>query len=246
MEAFVAGYVAPDQRMIEMHKAKADIHRLVAAERLKCLPEAVTEGQRERAKGVVFGLNYGRGVRSLAEDWDESLAEAQAYVDSYFTMFKGLKEHHERVRKLVDEAHEIQTPFKRKRHLYGVPLLKAALARGFYSKQAEGDARRALAEMYRMAINDTVQSPANDILGLASIRIHERFRAAGMKAQQLIYLHDAWDGEAPEEEMEDAVRIVKEEMERAVPEFGGATFETSIEIGRYWGDRSIIIKGLNG
>ncbi len=244
MEAYIAGYVAPDERLIAMHRNKEDVHRLVGSQMFHVAPPDVNEVQRDRAKGVVFGLNYGRQEYSLAADFGISIDEAREYIKSYFGLFVGVAEHFKNVAHLVNTKFEIQTPFKRKRHFYGVATLKQALARGFYAAVAKKDAERALREMHRMAINVTIQSPANDILGLACIRIHKRFKDLGMQARLLISQHDAWHGECPEDELEDAVAIVKEELERPVPEMHDASFDVDVSIGRYWGDDSVTLKGV--
>jgi DNA polymerase-1 len=244
MEVRVIAYVAPDETLIRLFQEGQDVHQMVASQMFGCKYDEVTDAQREQAKGVVFGINYGRGPYTLADEFGISVEKAEQYIEAYFTLFGGVRLHHENVKRLIDSTGVAVTPFKRKRHLRAAADMRSALQSRLYSERAEKEARRTLAEMYRQAINFTIQSTASDVLCLASIRIYERFRRSGMRSRMLLSHHDAWGGEAPEEELEDAVAIVKEEMERPVPELGNAIFPVEFEIGRFWGDDSVVVKGI--
>jgi DNA polymerase-1 len=255
-ELYVEAKVAPDDTLLDMllhppevqlpdgKVVKIDVHMRVAGQKYGIPPELVTKEQRYFAKFVVFGLNYGETAYGLAEDLGCSEGEAQKYIDSYFSLFKGVAAHFAKTRAIVDSGGIIVSPFGRKRRLYAAPMLKKALEERRHSKEVLGDFRRALNEMYRMAVNVTIQSPANDALGLGAIRIAERLRKYKLKGRLLISHHDAWHGECPEDELVDTAEIVKEELEKPIPELGGQVIPTEATIGRCWGDDSIKVKGI--
>jgi len=244
MEARVVARVAPDEKLASLFHQGVDIHRMVASQIFNVPYDDVTMTQRAQAKGVVFGLNYGRMEWSLAQGLGISIKAARKYIDSYFQMCPGVARHFKNVQHLLNTEGVITTPFGRKRRFHGAVALREAFIKGVFSGAIKKDTERFLNESFRQAINFTVQSPANDILSLACIRIHKRFSELRMQSRLLISHHDAWHGEAPENELEDAASIVKEEMERPVPELGGASFPVDIGVGLYWGDNSIKIKGV--
>jgi len=242
MEIRVVAAVAQDDVLME--DLKEDVHRLVASQVFGCAPSEVTKEQREQAKGIDFGLNYGRTEYTLAAELKITVTQAREYIANYWKRYKKVKAHFDRTIRKMHETGEVVTPFGRKRHLYCAADMKRGIQSGRYSEFSRKQFERVLREMERQAINDTVQSPANDVLGLATIRIHARFKQYGMKARMLISHHDAWMGECPEEELEQVCSIVKEELERPVPELGDMSFPVEFKIGRFWSDESVKLKGF--
>ena len=87
-----------------------DVHCMVAAE-VNGIPfeQFMTEynagsprykAMRQAAKGTVFGLLYGRGPRSIAEEYGMTLEEATAFMNSFFGKFPNCK-------KWIDETHTL-------------------------------------------------------------------------------------------------------------------------------------------
>ena len=67
----------------------------------------------------------------------------------------------------------------------------------------------------RQAINAPIQGSAADIIKRAMIKMPEALAAAGLKARMLLQVHDELVFEAPQEEAEKTVALVKRVMERA-------------------------------
>jgi DNA polymerase-1 len=84
-----------------------------------------------------------------------------------------------------------------------------------------------MAEARRNARNSPVQSLASDVTNLALIRIRDAFRREGLGARLLLQVHDEIVAEAPEDEIEMALEIMKEQM--LVPP-AGITVPLAIEI----------------
>ena len=93
-----------------------------------------------------------------------------------------------------------ETMFGRKRH---IPELKAANAtqRGF------GE---------RTAMNHPMQGSAADIIKLAMTEVQRRIMERGFEAKLLLQVHDELLVEAPDDEIDRARAILKEEMEHAI------------------------------
>jgi len=237
-ELRVLAYVAPDHNLIEACKA-GDPHRKMASSIYEVSEDRITTEQREDTKRVVFGTNYGRGVYSIARQYDKDVSWAEALQAAYFAKYSGIKIHFKNVENIVNAAGEIVTPFGRKRHLYGIHILRQRLEQCEYGSDGYKRYFGMIGGMYRQAINFTVSVPASDILHLATIRIDSRFTDVGLRGRFVLSHHDAWNGVVPEDELDKSLSIVLEEMCRLVPEVPGLEPKVEYKLGRYWQDNSL-------
>ena len=67
----------------------------------------------------------------------------------------------------------------------------------------------------RMAMNTPIQGTSADIIKIAMVRVYNRLKAEGLKAQLVLQVHDELIVEAPLEEMEKAKQILSQEMTNA-------------------------------
>jgi DNA polymerase-1 len=94
---------------------------------------------RARAKVVNFGVLYGMGARSLAQQMGLELKDAKAFIDGYFTVFAGVRKFLDAT---VEEARErgwVATLLGRRRYL---PELRSGHGRGARSPSAPPSTRR--------------------------------------------------------------------------------------------------------
>ena len=68
----------------------------------------------------------------------------------------------------------------------------------------------------RMARNTPIQGTAADVIKLAMVRVWRRLRNEKMESRLILTVHDELIVEAPENEVEQVKRILKEEMEQVV------------------------------
>lgn len=128
-----------------------------------------------------------------------SRTEARELIDSYFETYPGVHQYMERSVAQARERGYIETLFGRRRYLPDI-LSKNAVVRGY----AE-----------RNAINAPIQGTAADIIKLAMVRVHERFRREGLRSKMILQVHDELCFSVLPDEL-DAVRaIVTGEMEGA-------------------------------
>ena len=97
VELRIAAHIANDPGLRAAFAAGQDIHRATAAKVLNIPLDQVTSDQRSFAKRVNFGLLYGMGTQSLAQQAGISMKEAQQFVDAYFAGFPN-------IRKYIDET----------------------------------------------------------------------------------------------------------------------------------------------
>ena len=79
-----------------------------------------------------------------------------------------------------------------------------------------------------------IQGTAADIIKLAMIRVRDRLKAEGLEGRLVLQVHDELIVEAPEDEAEQAARILTEEMEGAVSLTVPMVAEASV--GKTWYD----------
>jgi len=75
--------------------------------------------------------------------------------------------------------------------------------------------RREMAE--RTAINSPIQGSAADMIKIAMLSTYRRLKTENLKAQILLQVHDELLLEVPENEEQAARKLLREEMEAAMP-----------------------------
>ena len=86
----------------------------------------------------------------------------------------------------------------------------------------------------RVARNMPIQGTAADIIKIAMVRVDRRLKRENMRARLILQVHDELIVEAPEDEAEQAARILTEEMEGAVSLTVPMVAEASV--GKTWYD----------
>lgn len=199
IELRVLAHLAKDKAMISAFQHGEDIHLKTASEVFGMPPLLVTPQMRSSAKAVNFGIVYGIGAFSLAQDIGVSRAEAAQYIEGYFATYPQIASYMDR---MVEEAKEkgyATTMFGRRRYL---PELKSS-----------NHMLRAFGE--RVARNMPIQGTAADIIKLAMIRTRDRLLESGLDAKVILQVHDELIVEAEESIAKEAGKILEQEMEHA-------------------------------
>ena len=199
IELRVMAHLSGDENMIEAFREGHDIHAATAAKIYKEEMEKVTRDQRTKAKRANFGIIYGITVFGLAERLDISREEARQLIDGYFETFRKVKEYMEKAKEQARRQGYVETLFHRRRYLSDINSANATV-RGF----AE-----------RNAINAPIQGTAADIIKVAMINIHNRFKREKKKKKMILQVHDELNFSVVPEEKEKVESIVLEEMQNA-------------------------------
>ncbi len=192
--------MSQDPAMLESFKKGEDIHRATAAKLFKVPLEEVTRDQRSQAKTVNFGIIYGVSAHGLSQQTGLSRTEAKKLIDAYFETYPKLKEYIQKQIEFAREHGYVETIMGRRRYLPDIHSRNAVV--------------RGAAE--RNAINAPIQGSAADIIKKAMIQIDKRLREENMKTKMLLQVHDELVFEVPEDELEKAEEIIRQEMENAV------------------------------
>ncbi len=200
IELRVLAHVSGDPTLIAAFRDGEDIHAITASQVFGVPLDSVNSEMRKRAKAVNFGIVYGISAFSLSEDIGVSRKEAGEYIDAYFRKYPKVKEYLEETVKKAKADGYVSTLFGRRRYIPELAAKNKNLA-------AFGE---------RVAMNTPIQGTAADIIKKAMVETDKALKEAGMKARLILQIHDELIVEAPEEEAERALLILKEKMENTV------------------------------
>jgi DNA polymerase-1 len=198
IELRLLAHLSGDAAFVAAFRAGGDIHRQTAAVIFGVAPEAVTAEMRARAKTINFATIYGQGARSLSRSIGVTFAEAQRFIDEYFTRFSGVRAFLDRTVAEARDRGYVETIFGRRRY---VPELRDPN----FNVRAFGE---------RIAANSPIQGSAADLIKVAMVRLADVL-GGGRQARMLLQVHDELVVEAPAAEAEETAALVRREMEGA-------------------------------
>jgi DNA polymerase-1 len=216
IELRILAHVSGDAALKDAFARKADIHRETAALVLHKDPADVTADERSMAKMVNFGIAYGMSDFGLSSRANIPRAEAQAFINSYFSSYSGISYYMLHIKDVARQQGYVTTLLGRRRW---IPEL-----------QQRNPNLRAAGE--RMAINMPIQGTAADIMKIAMIRVDERLRSARSGARVLLQVHDELLLEVPREAVEETAELVRATMERAMPL--DVPLDVDVKVGDDW------------
>jgi DNA polymerase-1 len=201
IELRLLAHMSRDRVLVEAFRNGEDIHTRTAAEVFGTPPLMVTPEMRRNAKAVNFGIVYGQTPFGLAQQLGIERKEAELYIKAYFERYSGVRKYLDATIAEVRQSAVAKTLLGRKRPIPDMHS-RNANARGF----AE-----------RTAVNTPLQGTAADIIKMAMIRIDGLLCRRKLRTQMLLQVHDELVFESPPEEVEEARRLVKDEMETVYP-----------------------------
>ena len=200
IELRVLAHIANDETMINAFRNNEDIHAVTASQVLGIPLEDVTKEQRSSAKAVNFGIVYGIGEFSLAQDLHISVKEAKAYIENYLEKYHGVRNYMESIKEQAKKDGYVKTMLNRIRY---IPELKSPN----YNIRQFGE---------RVALNTPIQGTAADIIKLAMVRVDNRLINEGLKSKLILQVHDELIVEAHKDEVDKVKQILSEEMQNAM------------------------------
>ncbi len=216
IELRIMAHLSSDESLRRAFARGDDVHRATAAEVFGRKLDEVTADERRTAKVINFGLIYGMSAFGLAGNLGIERATAQAYIDSYFSRYPGVKRYMDETRERARSEGYVETVFGRRLWL---PEMKSG-----------SPARRQAAE--RAAINAPMQGTAADLIKLAMVAVQHWLEREKRTAKLIMQVHDELVLEVPEAELE----AVKDSVRRLMQ--GIASLEVPLVVdvgaGRNW------------
>ncbi len=199
IELRIMAHLSSDEGLLKAFERGEDVHRATAAEVFDVAIDKVDVNQRRSAKAINFGLIYGMSAFGLARQLGIGRAEAQKYIDIYFTRYPGVKDFMDATRESAREKGYVETVFGRR--LY-VPDIKASNMQ-----------RRQYAE--RTAINAPMQGTAADIIKRAMLATADWIASNRLDIKMIMQVHDELVFEVASKQVDAASVAIRDCMQAA-------------------------------
>ena len=196
IELRILAHVADIPTLKQAFADGIDIHALTASQMFDVPLDQMTSEIRRKAKAINFGVIYGISGFGLARNLRIPRAEAQAFIDTYFTRFPGIRTYMDDTVAFAKEHGYVQTLFGRRIH---TPEIGAKGPHAGFAKRA--------------AINAPIQGTAADVIRRAMVRMPEAI--AHVPAKMLLQVHDELLFEVDDCAVEELIQVAKQVMERA-------------------------------
>jgi DNA polymerase I len=219
IELRILAHMSEDEAMLNAFRLGHDIHAATAGAIFGTSIDKVTKDMRRVGKTINFGLVYGMSPFGLSRGTGLTLAEAENFVKAYFQQFPGVKRYLDNMRRLAAQQGYVETLLGRRRYF---PNL---------SGQANVNMRN---REEREAINAPIQGTAADMMKLAMVKLPAALKGGNCQARLLLQVHDELVLEVKRDELENAVKLVKQTMEGAFPL--SIPIETEARFGTTWGN----------
>jgi DNA polymerase-1 len=197
IELRVMAHLSQDPALIEAFESGEDVHASTARRIFGVKEGELDPALRARAKIVNFGVMYGMGARSLAQQMGIGLAEAEDFIRDYFGVYAGVREFLDGTLEQARSCGWVKTLMGRRRYL---PDLVSP-----------NGGQRSLAE--RAAINTPIQGSAADLMKLAMMGVDGALKRQRPSARLLLQVHDELLIECPATDAEAVVALTRSEMQ---------------------------------
>ncbi|MDA9917184.1 DNA polymerase I [Gammaproteobacteria bacterium] len=200
IELRIMAHLSGDKNLTHAFNNNIDVHSATASEIFDVPLEKVTTDHRRSAKAINFGLIYGMSAFGLTRQLGIPRHEAQAYLDTYFERYTGVREYMDSTKELAKKNLYVETILGRKLHVTEI--------------NASNGLRRQAAE--RAAINAPLQGSAADIIKKAMIDVDEWIGDDNPNIKMIMQVHDELIFEVKKNFAEEALTNVISLMEQAV------------------------------
>lgn len=199
IELRLLAHCSEDPIFVDAFNNNEDVHTQTACSVFGVHVNDVTKEMRRMAKVVNFGIIYGISEYGLADDLKISPRDARIFIKNYYDKHPAVREFMDNAIKTARETGKATTLFGRTRKMFDI--------------NASNFMVRTRAE--RASQNMPLQGSAADIIKIAMVRTFEALKKAGLKAKLIMQVHDELILDCPKEEQEQAIEILKNEMEHA-------------------------------
>jgi|GEM_PF-4771031 len=194
-------HYAQDERLREAFESGYDPLKVIASLVFKVPVDQVDDERRRLAKFVVYGLLYGRQARSIAEEHNISVEEAQHIIDSFFHNFPKSYQFYREVVEIARTQGYLQNYFGRIRRF---PLIRSS---DFSARSAEE----------RQALNFLPQSTVADYTMFKCSLVYKYIKPLG--CYLVLTVHDSLTFEIPVDKGEEALKIIFEILDKPMKGF---------------------------
>jgi DNA polymerase-1 len=219
IEPRILAHLSQDPRLLSVFAKEEDIHMATAMEIFSLPSSQITRDMRRAAKTVVFGIVYGISPFGLSQNLGVPQAEAKKYIETFFERFPA-------VRALMD-----RNIAEGRDRGYTTTIL--GRRRPIPELQSNDPVQRGIGE--RMAVNSPIQGTAADLIKVAMINVHKKLHNELPHVKMILQVHDELIFEVPDHDLEEAKRLVKQEMEEIGTQLGlSVPLKVDLGVGKNW------------
>ena len=200
IELRIMAHLSGDKNLTYAFNNNIDVHSSTASEVFNIPLEDVTAEHRRSAKAINFGLIYGMSAFGLTRQLGIPRHEAQAYLDTYFERYTGVKEYMDSTKELAKKNLFVETILGRKLHVASI--------------NDSNGLRRQAAE--RAAINAPLQGSAADIIKKAMVDVDKWIGDDNPNIKLIMQVHDELIFEANKDFANDAIGHIVKLMESTI------------------------------
>ncbi|KAF8666497.1 hypothetical protein HU200_053610 [Digitaria exilis] len=235
IELRLMAHFSKDPSLIELlSKPDGDVFTMIASRWVGKEEALISSKERENTKRFIYGILYGMGANTLAEQLDCSTEEAAQKIRSFKRYFPGVSSWlHEAVASCRQKGY-VETLMGRRR---------------FLTKIMAGNSKEK-AKAQRQAVNSICQGSAADIIKVAMIRVHSvitnrtrevdssdevarNFAEIGGHCHLILQVHDELVLEVDPRMVAQAARLLQICMEEAASLL--VPLRAKIKVGKTWG-----------
>ncbi|XBJ11452.1 hypothetical protein VPH35_016147 [Triticum aestivum] len=228
-------HFSKDPVLIELlSKPDVDVFTMIASRWSGKEESLVSSKDRDNTKRFIYGILYGMGANSLAEQLECSPAEAAQKIQSFKRFFPGVSSWLQQAVASCRQKGYIETLMGRRR---------------FLSKITAGNSREK-AQAQRQAVNSICQGSAADIIKVAMLKVHsvitngsntvdsmdglmQNFSQIRGRCHLLLQVHDELVLEVDPSMVADAVNLLQISMETAASLL--VPLRAKVKVGKTWG-----------
>ncbi|KAK8940202.1 hypothetical protein KSP40_PGU013552 [Platanthera guangdongensis] len=240
IELRLMAHFSKDSSLVQLlSKPDGDCFTMIAATWTGKLESTITTKEREQTKRLVYGILYGMGPNSLAEQLECSSREAAEKIQAFKASFPGVSAWlNEAITSCCSKGY-VETLMGRKR---------------FLSKINFGN-NKEKAKAQRQAVNSICQGSAADVIKIAMIKIHTAITGGEMpdadsitdmqfsilrdQCRIILQVHDELVLEVDQRFVREAARLLQTSMEDAASL--SVPLRIKMKIGRTWGTQEPFI-----
>ncbi|ODN05968.1 DNA polymerase theta [Orchesella cincta] len=156
LELRILAHLSQDEKLVKALNQDTDVFIEIASLWKNIPKEKVTSTTRQEAKGIVYGVIYGMGVKTLAAQMEIDEREAAKFVSQFMRTYPSINTFLDKAVKCCQDNGYVVTMTGRRRYL---PLIN--------SRNPQEKAKAS-----RQAVNTQIQGSAADLVKAAMARIH--------------------------------------------------------------------------
>jgi DNA polymerase-1 len=209
IEMRVMAHFSQDKALIKAIIAGEDLHTATA--KVIFGTDEPTGEQRSVAKTINFGTIYGMGVRKLAISLGIPLMEATEYLQTYFNVYRGVKDYMLTQQEAIQQNGYVET----------------LLGRRLNVRKYDYAGTR--------AVNYPIQGSAAEIIKLGMIQMAKFICSQGNRAKLILQVHDELVIDCPPEDVDVYEKNTEEVMLEDVPQLK-VPLAVTVKVVDTWGD----------